>query len=48
LQKVDGYFCCDGNYRRNIKLNSLKGCPKYVGGGFFCEHNNITSLKYGP
>jgi hypothetical protein len=32
----------------DIKLTSLRGCPKYVGGDFACNNCSLTSLEYGP
>jgi hypothetical protein len=29
-------------------LVSLRGCPKRVGGTFFCSHNKLTTLEYAP
>lgn len=29
-------------------LTTLKGCPKYVGGYFYCDDNNLTSLEGCP
>jgi hypothetical protein len=33
---------------RNNHLISLKGCPKIVGGDFYCDNNNLTSLEGCP
>ena len=41
--QVQGYFSCLSN-----KLNTLEGCPYYIGGFFSCAFNRLTSLKYGP
>jgi hypothetical protein len=35
--RVDGYFDCSNN-----NLTTLKNCPDYVGGEFFCYGNNLT------
>jgi thiamine pyrophosphokinase len=40
---VGGRFDCSGN-----KLKSLKGCPTYVGKGFYCDNNNLIDLAYAP
>ena len=29
-------------------LETLDGCPRYVGGSFFCNNSNLTSLKHCP
>jgi hypothetical protein len=29
-------------------LTTLKGSPKYVGDGFYCNVNKLTSLEFGP
>jgi hypothetical protein len=41
--KVDGYFLCS-----DCRLNTLVGCPKYVGLNFSCTNNRFTSLIGGP
>lgn len=41
--RIEGDFDIMGN-----RLKSLKGCPKIVGGGFYCDSNNLTSLMGGP
>lgn len=41
--KVTGNFICNSN-----KLESLEGCPYYVGKMFNCSSNNLKSLEYGP
>jgi hypothetical protein len=33
-----------GPYRKSL-LTSLKGGLKEVGGDFYCNHNNLTTLK---
>ena len=40
---VKGIFEIDSN-----DLTSLKGCPKIVGKGFYCNDNLLTSLENGP
>jgi len=40
---VDKWFSVCGN-----KLTSLKGCPKKIGGNFYCDSNELTSLEYAP
>jgi hypothetical protein len=40
--KVTGNFSCAYN-----KLTSLDGCPKWIGGHFFCHGNKLKSIK-GP
>ena len=42
FDKVTGYFSCAYN-----NLTSLDGCPKYVGGDFFCHGNKLTTIE-GP
>ena len=32
----------------NKQLTSLKGCPIYVGGDFYCHYNRLTSLEGCP
>jgi len=32
----------------NNKLITLKGCPREVYGKFDCDHNELTSLEFGP
>lgn len=41
--EVNGIFNVEGN-----KLESLKGCPKTVQQGFYCDHNKLKSLEYTP
>lgn len=41
--KVSGGFYCNNN-----NLESLEGCPYYVGGKFDCYHNKLTSLVGSP
>ncbi len=41
--KVTGNFYCDDN-----NLESLDGCPYYVGGGFSCANNKLINLKDSP
>ena len=41
--RVDGDFIV-----KNLKLQSLKGCPIYVGGNFNCRNNDLKSLSSGP
>ena len=36
FNKVSGWFDCDGN-----QLTSLKGCPRWVGGNFYCTNNKF-------
>lgn len=43
FRNVSGDFICSYN-----DLESLEGCPKYVGGYFDCRNNEITTLKGGP
>ena len=43
FNKVTGDFSCSFN-----PLDSLEGCPEYVGGEFLCSITKITSLKGGP
>ncbi len=33
-------FSCSKN-----KLTSLVGCPNYVDGNFYCNHNQLTTLE---
>ena len=40
---VKGIFEIDSN-----DLTSLKGCPKIVGKGFYCNDNLLTTLENGP
>ena len=40
FNKVNGLFSCSNNL-----LTSLEGCPKEVGGDFFCSRNNLNSPK---
>ena len=40
---IDGIFDIS-----NMKLTSLKGCPKVVTKSFLCNSNNLTSLEGGP
>jgi hypothetical protein len=40
---IIGNFDCSSN-----NLTSLKGCPEFVGKGFYCQGNKITSLEYLP
>lgn len=40
---VRGIFEIDSN-----DLTSLKGCPKIVGKGFYCNDNLLTTLENGP
>ncbi len=44
FKKVTGSFHCFGNYN----LTTLKGCPEYVGGDFWCYSNKLTSLEGCP
>ena len=37
FNRVSGKFDCSHN-----NLTSLEGCPKYVGGSFFCNNNKLT------
>lgn len=41
--RIGGYFKCKRN-----SLTSLKGCPKYIKNGFYCDDNLLTSLEYFP
>lgn len=41
--KVIGDFFCSNN-----EIESLVGCPYYVGGSFFCNHNKLISLEGSP
>lgn len=41
--KVTGDFMCYRNY-----LETLHGCPDYVGGIFDCSSNKLKSLEGGP
>lgn len=43
FNKVAGSFCCAGN-----RLESLEGCPDYVGGDFDCRDNRIYTLEGCP
>lgn len=43
FNRVSGWFLCNSN-----KLESLKGCPDYVGTEFNCTGNGLTSLEYCP
>jgi hypothetical protein len=44
FRRVDGYVDCSSN-----KLKSLRGCPKWIGGDFYCYQNIfLTSLEFGP
>jgi len=43
FRKVSECFWIQDN-----KLETLKGCPEYVGDWFSCENNNLYSLKYAP
>ena len=44
FNKVTGFFHCSDN-----KLTTLKGCPRWVGGGSFtCYNNRLTSLEFSP
>lgn len=41
---VNGCFDCINN-----NLTSLKGCPKYIDGNFYCNNNNkLVNLEGGP
>ncbi len=42
FDKVGGSFSCDK------KMISLEGCPREVGGNFYCYGTNISSLKGAP
>ena len=44
FNKVSGNFNCG----RNNRLTSLKGCPRWVGNGFYCSNNDLTSLEFSP
>jgi len=35
--RVDGHFTCSEN-----QLTTLKNCPDYIGGNFWCHGNNLT------
>lgn len=41
--KVTGNFNCDDGY-----LETLEGCPNYVGGMFKCSNNKLINLKGSP
>ncbi len=41
--KVSGDFACSNN-----EIDSLEGCPYFVGGDFRCRHNKLTSLIGSP
>lgn len=41
--KVTGNFNCNFN-----NLESLEGCPNYVGGDFYCTYNNLLTLENSP
>ena len=43
FNRVTGYFDCNFN-----QLNSLKGCPRWIGDSFYCSYNNLTSLEFSP
>jgi hypothetical protein len=43
FNKVTSIFSCTNN-----NLTSLKGCPRWVGGGFYCDNNKLTSLEFCP
>lgn len=43
FNKVNGGFYCN-----NLKLISLKGCPKYVKGNFVCDRNQLINLDGCP
>lgn len=36
---IKGFFACDTN-----RLSSFKGCPKKIGGNFYCYINKITDI----
>lgn len=41
--RVTGYFMCQSR-----GLTTLKNCPDYVGNGFWCHDNYLTSLEFMP
>ncbi len=43
FKEIDGNFICSG-----LGLETLEGCPYYVGGDFICSKNNISTLEFGP
>ena len=43
FKNVDTTFSCS-----HLGLETLEGCPEYVGGSFFSSSNKLDSLKYGP
>ena len=43
FNRVEGYFTCSFN-----QLNSLQGCPNYIGLSFACDYNQLTSLEGCP
>jgi len=43
FNKVSGNFNCSIN-----DLISLKGCPKYIDGNFYCYCNQLTTFEYFP
>ena len=43
FKKVSGHFTCS-----YLNLNSMEGSPDYIGGNFYCNDNDLTSLEYLP
>ena len=43
FNRVSGSFDCENNI-----LDTLEGCPQFVGGSFYCENNRLSNIEGCP